>query len=74
MSQKNYNQSYVARWVPQAITLESPAYILIFVSIYLTIMFTGVDGDYQVITFTKNKGFRQVCMGQFNSRKIQHQV
>jgi len=74
MSQKNYNQSYVAWWVPQAITLVTPAYVLIFFSIYLAIVFTGVDSDYQMITFTKNKGFRLVCMGQFDSRKIQHQV
>jgi len=46
MSQENYNQSYVARWVPQAITLASPAYVLIFVSIFLAILFTGVGSDY----------------------------
>ena len=74
MSKKNYIQSYVARWVRQAITLASPAYVLIFVSIYLAILSTRVGSDYEMITFTKNKGFRLVCMVQLDSRKIQHQA
>jgi hypothetical protein len=53
--------------------LQCPAYVFIFVSIYVVILFTEVGSVYLMITFTMDTGFRLVCMGQFDSRKIHHQ-